>query len=168
MKTLVTLLYAVFITALFAPVFASTKPVTNARISSSTPKAAHKTMLHHKTKRVDRSQSTLVRGVNTSAEKATKFTKRTLTVPQKDPQASAKPKDRTDSTLVRGVTTSANKATKFAKQTLTVPQKNPEASVKPKDRTDSTLVRGVNTSAAKTKKFLKKTFTAPHKKPVTD
>lgn len=94
-------------------------PVRKAWPTSMSSKPKHV----HKAKVGDRSQSTTERGLNTSAGKAVKFTKKTLTVPQKHPEAAARPADRRKSTLQRGVGTSAHKAGKFIKKTLTPPAK---------------------------------------------
>ncbi len=132
-KTIIAALSAAFVATLLVPAMTANQPMnmTNPRMSASTTKHHHKR--HHKVEHAhrakpgNRSQSTLERGVGTSAGKASKFTKRTLTVPQKNPRASHKPGDRSQSTLERGLGTSQHKAGKFVKKTFTAPHKTPPA-----------------------------------------
>ena len=55
------------------------------------------------------------KGLTKGLTKATKFVKRTVTVPQKNPKASKRNPNRKDSNLVKGVKTSAHKAGKWIK-----------------------------------------------------
>lgn len=122
MKRAITVLLSVaFIAALGVPGFSATT-----RTTKPASKAVHKTKVQQtkpvvKPKAGEKPLTKTEKGLNTGLGKATKFVKRTLTVPQSNPKARKKPADRSKSTLVRGLHTSSHKAGKFLKRTLSLP-----------------------------------------------
>ena len=110
-RTITALVLAAFIGSLFATIaFAATsttsKPTAKKVIATKKPIAKTAT-----TKPMAKTEKGLKKGLT----KATKFVKRTVTVPQKNPKARKPNPNRKDSNLVKGVKTSAHKADKWIK-----------------------------------------------------
>jgi hypothetical protein len=106
----------IFGTSVLAATATTSKTVTTKKVAAkSTAKPKVTATTKPAAKSTAKPFSKTKKGLANGMTKATKFVKRTVTVPQKNPKAAKRNPNRKDSNLVKGLKTSSHKAGKWIK-----------------------------------------------------